>query len=92
MGRQAAKDEPIQNDRPLLRHRAEEVRKQIRASQLVARLQDIADGTVKGEPALLGVQTRAAMGLLSLCVPTLSSIEQDVKVEATVNIIVEQIK
>ena len=92
MGTRSVKDEPIQHDRPLLKHRAEEVRKQIQAAKLVQRLSDIADGTVKGDSALLGVQTRAAMGLLSLCVPTLSSIESDVKVEANVTITVEQIR
>lgn len=92
MSTRAAKDAPIQHDRPLLKHRAEEVRAQIQATQLMKRWHDLANGTIKGDAALLAVQERAIKGILAKCVPDQTHIEQDIKSEASIHITVEQIK
>lgn len=66
---------PMAADAKALRaRRQEEVRAHIQSAKLVQRLQDIANGEVRGEPALLGVQVRAALGLLAKTVPDVQSI------------------
>jgi uncharacterized protein YcsI (UPF0317 family) len=69
-----------------------EARSRIQVGKLVSRMQGIANGEVKGEAALLSVQRQAAKDLLAFCLPVLSSVEQDVKVESSVHITVELIR
>ena len=58
----------------MLKHRAEQVRAQIQADKLVKRLQDIANGTAKVDPKLVGVQVAAAKVLLAKTLPDLSQV------------------
>jgi hypothetical protein len=74
MGTRNNKAPPIQKD-PLLKHRAEEVRKQIQATKLIQRWQAMALGELTGDPATLGVQERAIKGLLAKVLPDRSALE-----------------
>jgi hypothetical protein len=58
----------------LMRRRQDEIRQQIRASQLVNRLEDAALGKV----VITSVQANAAIALLRKVVPDLSSVDQTV--------------
>ena len=57
-----------------MRRRQDEIRQQIRASQLVNRLEDAALGKVM----ITSVQANAAIALLRKVVPDLSSVDQQV--------------
>jgi len=75
MGTRNNKAPAIQHDNPLLKHRAEEVRKQIQATKLIQRWQGMALGEIVGEPAALAVQERAIKGLLAKVLPDRSALE-----------------
>lgn len=64
----------LEPERPLLKHRQEQVRAQIQATKLVTRLQAIAEGTVKVDPKLVGAQVAAAKVLLAKSLPDLSQV------------------
>jgi len=58
----------------LMRRRQDEIRQQIRASQLVRRL----EAAAMGEVNITSVQANAAIALLRKVVPDLSSVDQQV--------------
>lgn len=86
------RSQPLEKSIEILKTAQAEARSRIQAGKLVSRLQGIADGEIKGDASQLAVQRQAAKDLLAFVLPTLSSVEQDIKTEATVHIIVEQIK
>ena len=78
MGTRNNKAPPLQHDRPLLKHRQEEVRAQIQASKLVQVVAGIATGEgvlAKLAPAEKAVRLQAAQILLRKTLPDLSSVE-----------------
>lgn len=85
MGTRHNKAPPIQPG-DLVKHRAEEVRKQIQVTKLIQRAAQIAAGEIVGDPQVLGVQMRATEMLLRKALPDLSSIEMKADVDQTLKI------
>ena len=78
MGTRNNKAPPIQHDRPILKHRQDEVRKQIQTTKLLQVVHDIASASekvAKLAPAEKAVRLQAAQILLRKTLPDLSSVE-----------------
>lgn len=53
------------------------LRSKIQAAALITRISKIAHGEIEGDPALLSVQVRAALGLLNKALPDLQQVRLD---------------
>ena len=83
MANQRAKSTLLPSE--LMKRRQDEIRQQIRASQLVNRLEDAALGKV----VITSVQANAAIALLRKVVPDLSSVDQTVTGDDTRPIVIK---
>lgn len=78
-------------DRPLLKHRQDEVRRHIQVDKLLRGLHAIADGTTKATPQEKQARISAAQILLRKALPDLTSVDIKAEHSGTLTIVVQKV-